>query len=225
MAFVFASAPLGTVLLIDGTMFTNNPDRLNYQKRIELSFVVSLLLVTIGLRLAANVQVRPKEVQGEVPVITVEEIPPTQQGKKRPLPPKPAIPIPSEEEWVPEDETIEEIDLKYYADSADQGGAGMQDAGVGAPTIIPPRPIAWVIPEYPEEDRKRGIRGEVKLGLQIDSTGKVIEAIVIENETGSERCAQAAIKAALASRFIPAMKGGKPTSYWLIQPYRFDLSK
>lgn len=206
-------------------MYTNNPDRLSYARRLEKSFVVTLLICILSLRLAASIDITPKEVVGEIPRITVEQIPPTEQGRKRPLPPKPAIPVPSDEEWIPEDETIEEIDFKYYSDSNEEGGGGLADAGIGAPTIIPPRPIAWVIPEYPEEDRKHGVRGEVKLSIHIDEKGRVVEAIVIENTTGSPRCAQAAVRAALASRFIPAMKGNEPTSYWLIQPYRFDLSK
>lgn len=206
-------------------MYTENPLRKNYQKHLELSYIITLVFTILMMRLAANIEIQPIEPVVEIPAITVEPIPPTEQGKKRPLPPKPAIPIPSEEEWIPEEETIEPIQFTFHSAAGEDGGGGTQDAGIGAPTIIPPRPIAWVIPEYPEEDRKRGVRGEVKLSIQIDSTGKVIEAIVIENTTGSERCAQAAIRAALASRFLPARKGGKPTSYWLIQPYRFDLSK
>ncbi len=206
-------------------MFTENPFRKQYQKNLERSYVITLVLTILLVRLSASIEIHPIEPVAEIPSIAVEEIPPTQQGKKRPLPPKPAIPIPSEEEWIPEEETIEPIQFTFRSPTGADGGGGLSDAGIGAPTIIPPRPIAWVIPEYPEEDRKKGVKGEVKLSIQIDSTGKVIEAIVIENTTGSERCAQAARRAALASRFIPARKGGKAINYWLIQPYRFDLSK
>ncbi len=206
-------------------MFTNNPLRKSYQKNIEIGYVLALVLCIVLIRWAASVNIEVSPVKGEVPVVTVEPIPKTEQGKRRPLPPRPAVPIPSEDDIIPEEETIEPIKFQFYSHAGDEGGGGAQDEGIGAPTIVPPRPIAWVIPEYPEEDRKKGVKGEIKLSLQIDSTGKVIDAIVIENQTSSQKCAQAAIRAALASRFIPAMKGGKPTSYWLIQSYRFDLFK
>jgi len=206
-------------------MLLKNPLRENYVRNRDLSWIISLLTVIILIRVAAVVDVRTVEPEVEIPQITVEEIPVTHQGRKRPLPPRPAVPIPSEDEDIPEEETIEPFEFQFHSKKGEDGGGGSQDVGVGAPTIIPPRPIAWVIPEYPEEEKKRGVKGEIKLSIQIDSTGKVIEAIVLENGTGSEKCAQAAIRAALASRFIPARKGGKPTSYWLIQPYRFDISK
>ncbi|MGH7599374.1 MAG: hypothetical protein ACREOI_23695 [bacterium] len=47
--------------------------------------------------------------------------------------------------------------------------------------------------------------------------------LIVENTTSSERCAQAALRAALASRFTPARNTQGPVKYWLIQPYRFDL--
>ena len=206
-------------------MLKKNPYRINYSKNIELAYIISLVITIALVRFAANYEIEVPQPKAEIPIVTVEEIPQTKQGKRRPLPTRPAIPVPTEEEVIPEEETIEPIKFTFYSKAGADGGSGAQDAGIGAPTIIPPRPIAWVIPEYPEEDRKKGLRGEVKLSIQIDSTGKVIDAIVLENETGSEKCAQAAIRAALASRFIPAMKGGKPTSYWLIQPYRFDIFK
>jgi len=204
---------------------TINKDREDYPKIRDISFIVTLVICILCFRLAAEVSVfGVDEIDIEIPQITVANIPVTMQGKKKPPPAKPAVPVPSESDEIPEDETIEPIEFDFYADGED-GGGGTGDFGVGAPVITPPRPIAWVIPEFPEKDKKKGIKGEVTLSIEINADGRVVNAIILENSTGSDLCAKSAIKAALASRFLPARKDGIPTTYWQQQPYRFDISK
>jgi TonB family protein len=196
--------------------------RFTYRRRSELGLIFSLSLMLLLFFFLRDVHM-PVTVREHEPIIlTVENIPQTRQaGARRPPPPKPAIPIPLDSELIPEDETIEPttIDLQSVGAAASAGNA---DA-LGGGQIIPPRPLAFVVPEYPEEDRKKNLRGEVKISLEIDITGKVIKAVVIENTTGSPRCAEAARRAALASRFTPARNVQGPVPYWLIQPYTFDL--
>lgn len=207
-------------------MFTNNPLRNKYARHRDISTIIALIIVIVSIRLAAEIDaIRPLDTKVDIPLVSVEEIPVTQQGKKKPPPPKPAVPIPSDDENIPTEETIEPIEFDFFAETGDDGGGGVGDEGVGAIVRVPPRPIAWVIPEYPEQEKKKGVKGEVKVSIQIDATGNVIDAVVVENTTGSELCAQSAIKAALASRFIPAKINGKAQKDWLVMPYRFDLSK
>lgn len=203
-----------------------NKLRRDYPRNRDISLIVALVLCTVAARLAAELDAfAPAFDDSVIPAVMVEHVPVTLQGKRKPPPPRPAVPVPSDNDEIPAEETIEPIDLDYYADNGADGGAGIGDVGIGGPTQVPPRPIAWVIPEYPKKVRKKGIKGEVKVSIEIDVTGRVIDAVVIENTTGSELCAQSAIKAALASRFIPARENGKPKKDWLIMPYRFDLSK
>lgn len=207
-------------------MFTHNKLRQDYPRNRDLSLIVSLVICIVLIRVAAEIDALQYETpEVTIPPVTVENIPITHQGKKKPPPPRPVVPIPSDSEDIPSEETIEPIELEFFVDNAADGGGGEGEAGVGSPTRTPPRPIAWVIPEYPEKEKKRGVKGEVKVSIQIDATGRVIDAVVIENTTGSELCAQSALKAALASRFIPAKVNGKPKADWLIMPYRFDLSR
>jgi protein TonB len=201
-----------------------NLPKFRYQRRFELGLIFSLALMLLLFFFLRDASM-PITVREHEPIIlTVENIPQTRQqlGARRPPPPKPAIPIPVESELIPEDETIEPttVDVQAVGTAA---SAGTVEGLGGAGQIIPPRPIAFVVPEYPEEDRKKNIRGEVKVSLEIDASGKVVKAVVIENTTGSPRCAQAALRAALASRFTPARNAQGPVPYWLIQPYKFDL--
>jgi protein TonB len=207
-------------------MFTTNKLRREYSKNRDISTIAALLVCIISIRLAAEIDaIKYFEPDVEIPAVTVENIPITHQGKKKPPPPRPVVPIPSDDEDIPAEETIEPIDLEFFVDNGADGGGGLGEEGVGAPVRTPPRPIAWVIPEYPEKAKKKGGKGEVKISIQIDASGKVVDAVVIENTTGSDLCAQSAIRAALASRFIPAKVNGKAKEDWLIMPYRFDLSR
>ncbi|MFQ5674745.1 MAG: energy transducer TonB [bacterium] len=153
-------------------------------------------------------------------VINVENIPITNQTRIKPPPPRPTVPVPSEDESIPEDATIEETTLKYANIFEDEGPPGMPST-----RFIPPKPIAWVFPEYPEEEKKKGVHGVVKLSIHIDEKGKVIEVVVLDNTTNSEKCAQAAVDAAYGSRFRPARDGARTVNFWITQPYRFDIKK
>ena len=192
-----------------------------YQINLEKSLIIALMFFIVLINLSPRINVQLEEQRSNF-IITAENIPVTRQVRKSPPPPKPTVPVPSEDESIPEDETIEETTLKY-ANLFDELPDGLQ--GISGVNIIPPRPIAWVFPEYPEKDRKKGIKGLVKLSIQIDEHGNVVEVVVIENTTGSENCAKAAIEAAYGSRFFPAREGNKPVKYWITQPYRFDLSE
>jgi protein TonB len=192
--------------------------RINFERSVSLTLGVLILLIYLSPRVKVAMEAnRPHSV-----MITVENIPITRQVARRPPPPKPTVPVPSDDESIPEDETIVETTLKYDT-FFDQFPEGL--SSLGSIPVTPPRPIAWVFPEYPEDDKKRGIQGVVKLSINIDEKGRVVEVIVLQNSTGSEKCAQAAVEAAYGSRFLPAREGNKPVSYWITQPYRFDLKK
>ncbi len=196
--------------------------KVNYRRRFELGLIFALSYTLTAFFFMRDWRM-PVNVREHEPIIlTVENIPPQtrQLGARRPPPPRPAIPIPTENEMILEDETIEPTTLDLSIGEIASGG---ETEGIGGGQTIPPRPLAFVVPEFSEEDRKKNIHGEVKISLEIDVTGKVVKALVIENTTGSERCAQSALRAALASRFTPARNAQGPVKYWLIQPYRFDL--
>lgn len=167
------------------------------------------------------------EIQRQIPIATiitsiqVEDIPITKQGTPRQPPPRPVIPIASEDEFYPEDITIDDTELSFD-DLSLAEGSGL---AIGRIEIFQPRPVFEVIPEYSEELQKRGIEGIVKLHLHIDQFGHVVDAIVLENTTGSNVCANAAKSAALKGRYVPARKNGQPADLWIIRTYTFGLQK
>ena len=193
-----------------------------YQKQIRWAIVIALLLTISAFQLFPTMRWGKKQGENIVfATIEVENIPVTRQGTRKPPPPRPAVPIPSEDELFPEDLTIEEteLDLNLYSDILGEGRAP------GAPVVYQPRPIYEVIPDYPEELQRKGIQGIVKLHIHINKFGLVDQAVVLENTTGSKLCAESAKKAALQGRYLPAKSKGKPTDIWITRTYSFGITK
>lgn len=201
---------------------TQLDSKFEYNANVKRALVLTLLLFLIAVNLSPRVNVQMQDRPQPDIEIQVEDIPVTRQTFVAPPPLKPAVPVPSEVESIPEDATIEPTTLSntnFFADVPD----GF--AGPTASVVTPPKPISWVFPEYPKEVKKKGIRGVVRLSIHINEKGKVSEVVVLENTTGSKACADAAIAAAYDSRFFPAKQAGKAIDYWMTQPYRFDYGK
>ncbi|MCG8605919.1 energy transducer TonB [bacterium] len=196
--------------------------KFSYTKNVKRALVITLALLNLLIYILPGIEVKVKEVELPQVTINVENVPLTRQSRRTPPPPKPTVPVPSDKESIPEDLTIEETELRYTTIFDFSPGHAPPFAGI---KITPPRPIAWVFPEYPEDEKKRGVQGVVKLSIHIDEEGKVTEVVVLDNTTGSQKCQKAAVAAAYGSRFYPAKEGAKNIDYWITQPYRFDLRK
>jgi len=193
-----------------------------YQRRLEAATVVALgLVISIFVLFPRLKVVRPAKIKFIGTAIVVDEIPVTRQFGAQKPPPRPAVPIPSDDIAIPDDITIDDTELNFST-AASTSGSGLIFEPI---RIEQPRPIFEVIPEYPEELQKKGIEGTVKLSLHVDVAGRVINVIVIENTTGSDLCAKAAQEAALKGRYIPAKKDGQPTDLWITRTYTFGLQK
>ncbi len=200
----------------------NSDLKSSYGLNLRKSVIVTLACFILLIYLSPRISVKVEQSDLSNIIIDVENIPITHQLRRKPPPPKPQLPVPSDDESIPEDETIEETTLKY-TNIFDYTPDGVP--GIGGKSSTPPRPIAWVFPEYPEDEKKKGVKGVVRLSIHINEQGKVIEVVVLSNTTGSQKCAKAAIDAAYGSRFFPAKEGKKAVNYWITQPYRFDLKE
>lgn len=195
--------------------------RSSYSLNLKKSAVLTLLIFNLLFFLFPKFNLESPEPDMETIItIDVENIPATRQTKQASPPPKPSVPIPTDDESIPEDDTIEETDLKYanifdYTTSTLPGMTGLN--------VTPPRPVAWVFPEFPESEKNSSVQGIVKLSIHVNERGQVTEVVVLENTTGSLKCSDAAVAAAYGSRFLPAKYGGKAVSFWITQPYRFDI--
>jgi len=85
----------------------------------------------------------------------------------------------------------------------------------------PPRFVYRAVPEYPEEAEEDGVEGVVLVWLIVDEKGRPLR---VERVKGpSEDLELAAKRAAMRSRFLPAIHGSKPVMCRVKIPYRFRL--
>ncbi len=103
------------------------------------------------------------------------------------------------------------------------GGASPPAAGaVGGPTM--PRPLNYEPPVYPPDAEKAGVEGTVTLQLDIDKTGKVKGAVVIES--AGNGFDESAVEAAKKLEFEPARKAdGTAVPARILYRYSFALKK
>ncbi len=199
-----------------------------YQRRLILSFLVSfVLIVLLSVMIPRHIsQLKPLLLDEQIPLIaeTVEWIVPAlppagMQGVAEAI----AQPVPSVTA-DPEATIPETVDAQ--AGSRDAYGAGAGIAGglfATAPVdTLPPRPVLQVMAEYPQEERKRKVRGIIRLQILVNELGRIEEVHVLADETGSAGCRTAAIEAARQSLFQPAMAGDKPIKCWTICEFGFE---
>jgi len=87
--------------------------------------------------------------------------------------------------------------------------------------LVKPKPIAIPQPTYADRAREAGVQGKVRVELTVDESGTVIETRVLEGlGYGLD---EAALEAAKAARFEPALRCGKPTRTTFVIGIRFAL--
>jgi TonB family protein len=85
-------------------------------------------------------------------------------------------------------------------------------------------PLSVQKPVYPEEARKCNMTGDVLVRALVDTTGLVIDAEVWSSNV-APILEEAAMEAAMGSRFEPAKRFGRKVKVWVSVPIRFRLTE
>lgn len=99
--------------------------------------------------------------------------------------------------------------------------ASPDQAAADKAAIVMPELIHFEPAPYPEEPKQAGIEGVVLLAIDIDATGAVTRAEVLE--PAGHGFDEAAQQAALKFHFKPATRGGQPIAARIKYQYRFTL--
>ncbi|NOZ56009.1 MAG: energy transducer TonB [Calditrichaeota bacterium] len=201
-----------------------------YKKAIELSLVLALALMTATLQAFKVFQVEKKQEKVEIKKLEVEEIPPTEQQRATPPPARPAVPIESEDEDIPEDETIAstELDLSELPPPPEKPPEEEEDV---TPIFVaydsPPEPIGGFEAiqrhlKYPEIARKAGVEGRVIVHVLVDEHGNVVATKILKS-LGNNGCDEAAVAAIKSVKWKPAMQRDRPVKVWVAIPVIFKL--
>lgn len=208
-----------------------NPEfdlKLMYKKVIEFTLILSLLFCIIMFQAFKKFDHKKESLDIEVQKIEAEEIPQTQQEKLPPPPSRPAIPIESESEDIPDDVTIEETDIDFDEVPPPPPPPAEDDGAIiFVPFDEPPAPIGGFSAiqknlEYPEIARKAGIEGTVIIYAKISDKGDVINTKVVK-PLGNSGCNEAAIEAIKAVKWKPAKQRDKAVTVWVSVPVKFKL--
>jgi protein TonB len=203
--------------------------RAKYRKVLEVALISALLLCIIIFQAFSQFRQSGSQKNFEVPKIEVTEVPQTAQEKLPPPPSRPAIPIESESEDMPDDVTIDdtEIDFDELPPPPPPPAAEDEAASFFVPYDDPPDPIGGFAAiqsklVYPEIARKAGIEGTVTVQAKISELGEVIATRILV-PLGNSGCNEAAVTAIKAVKWKPAKQRDKPVAVWVSIPVRFKL--
>ena len=154
-------------------------------------------------------------------VIENIDIPQTQQIDNTPPPARPSIPVPTDDEDIADDLTLDDLDF----DDFEAWDAPPQPTGPKVkfiPYDDPPKPIRPIRPSYPEIAQEAGIEGVVVVQAFIDKKGRVKETIILKGipNTGLDEAAMEAIR---KTRFRPAKQRERAVGVWISIPVNFKL--
>ncbi len=164
---------------------------------------------------------------------------PAPEVKKQIIPPKPK-PRPKKKRVVkpvvknaivPEEQIVqkppEEVEVEPEPEEAPPAESAVAEPVGPVRTVFgeadAPQFLHRVMPRYPSIARRRGKEGYVMLRLTIDAQGQLQHVEVIEATTRA--FADAAVKAARKSRFLPAKKNGRPLLVQADLPIHFRLRR
>lgn len=172
-------------------------------------------------RFLGEAQKFEKTIQEEIETF---DIPQTEQIKLPEPPPRPSVPVASEDEFFDEDITIEDTDLEDF----DDWEAPASDANNKFEFIareVDPKPYPGMsvgeLVQYPELAKSAGLEGKVIIAAFINKKGIPKNAYIMKGVF--ESLDQAALNAVNKSRWIPAKNNGKKVAVWVTIPVVFKF--
>ena len=203
-------------------MKKTNPLQHQYPITVRVAILSGIVLVTISFllfpRFLATVEFE-KIKQIEIESI---DIPQTQQIDNTPPPARPSIPVPSDDEDIAEDLTLDELDFDDFSnlDAPPPPPSGPKVKFI--PYDDPPVAITPIRPVYPEIAQEAGIEGVVVVQAFIDKKGRVKDTLILKGvpNTGLDEAAMEAIR---NTRFRPAKQRERSVGVWISIPVNFRL--
>lgn len=189
--------------------------------------MVTLTLLIISVQIARMISIAIEHVQTVDVKIEVADIPPTQQFKRPPPPPRPSIPIPSEEELIPEDLTIASTELNL-SDIPPPPEPPEDDDLLFVAYDEPPKIIGGLAAlvkflKYPPLAEKAGVEGIVFVKVLVGLNGKTEKAEVIKAKPANIGFEESALEVFKKVKWIPAKQREKSVRVWVTIPVQFQL--
>ena len=199
-----------------------NPLKVKYPIVIRLTALLGIGLVILNFLVFPRFGNSLEFDDVEQIIIENIDIPQTQQIDNTPPPARPSIPVPSDDEDIAEDLTLDELDFDDFSNLDAPPPPPSGPKVVFIPYDDPPVAMSPIKPVYPEIAQEAGIEGVVVVQAFIDAKGRVKETLILKGvpNTGLDEAAMAAIR---KTRFRPAKQRERAVGVWISIPVNFKL--
>ena len=199
-----------------------NPLKVKYPIVIRLTALLGIGLVILNFLVFPRFGNSLEFEDVEQIIIENIDIPQTQQIDNTPPPARPSIPVPSDDEDIAEDLTLDELDFDDFSNLDAPPPPPSGPKVVFIPYDDPPVAMTPIKPVYPEIAQEAGIEGVVVVQAFIDAKGRVKETLILKGvpNTGLDEAAMTAIR---KTRFRPAKQRERAVGVWISIPVNFKL--
>jgi len=199
-----------------------NPIKTKYPIVIRLTALLGIGLVILNFLVFPRFGNSLEFEDVEQIIIENIDIPQTQQIDNTPPPARPSIPVPSDDEDIAEDLTLDELDFDDFSNLDAPPPPPSGPKVVFIPYDDPPVAMTPIKPIYPEIAQEAGIEGVVVVQAFIDAKGRVKETLILKGvpNTGLDEAAMTAIR---KTRFRPARQRERAVGVWISIPVNFKL--
>ena len=199
-----------------------NPLQYAYPVNVRLAGLVGIALVIIIFIIFPRFLASMESEDVDQIIIENIDIPQTQQIDNTPPPARPSIPVPSDDEDIADDLTLDELDFDDFSSLDAPPPPPSGPRVVFIPYDDPPVALSPIRPTYPEIAQEAGIEGVVIVQAFIDKKGRVKETLILKGvpNTGLDEAAMEAIR---KTRFRPAKQRERAVGVWISIPVNFKL--
>ena len=199
-----------------------NPLKAKYPIVVRLTTLLGISLVILNFLLFPRFGNTLEFEDIEQVIIENIDIPQTQQIDNTPPPARPCIPVPSDDEDIADDLTLDELDFDDFSNLDAPPPPPSGPKVVFIPYDDPPVAMSPIRPRYPEIAQEAGIEGVVVVQAFIDEKGRVKETLILKGvpNTGLDEAAMEAIR---KTRFRPAKQRERAVGVWISIPVNFRL--
>ena len=200
----------------------SNPLKIKYPIIIRLTTLIGIILVILNFLIFPRfINTLSFETVDQL-IIENIDIPQTQQIDNTPPPARPSIPVPSDDEDIADDLTLDELDFDDFSNMDAPPPPPSGPKVVFIPYDDPPVAMTPIRPVYPEIAQEAGIEGVIVVQAFIDEKGRVKETQILKGvpNTGLDEAAMDAIR---KTRFKPAKQRERAVGVWISIPVNFRL--
>ena len=199
-----------------------NPLKIKYPIVVRLTTLIGISLVILNFLLFPRFGNSLEFEDIEQVIIENIDIPQTQQIDNTPPPARPSIPVPSDDEDIADDLTLDELDFDDFSNLDAPPPPPSGPKVVFIPYDDPPVAMSPIRPKYPEIAQEADIEGVVVVQAFIDEKGRVKETLILKGvpNTGLDEAAMEAIR---KTRFRPAKQRERAVGVWISIPVNFRL--